>query len=444
MNQHDLIDQQFQDDKQVKKKAGSNNATNRSSDGDGDAEAGYVSVMGMQSNDGGTAASRDRAAKRNAAMPGSNDRSPPRGVGKDVYDSETATTAASTNTSGTNHFAPGAVRRGRSSGVSLADDQTVNLFRMSVNHTSGTPANLSAVQPGHGTGDRLRPTEANQEDAFDSPLPADLVPDTDELVRRAIEQDRATRGTVQYATTSSVVHADPVVLADDPLSPSDKNDGDRAANKTKYNRLQLCAIVFCICFAIVAISLGVALSRDGDDGNSNDGNAAGANNESIGQQANASTAAPTDVNAIGTTPSAPPTDAPSRIITLSQTNMPSNNPTLQPSQLPTVSDYTQAARIITQRLDGEDATDISIFFDPDSPQAAALDWLMSEPEFNMKALVGESTLPFAQQLVLERYAAAVFYFSTGGDGWIQSHNFFVGISHLWMAWRSHRRMAGRN
>jgi len=77
--------------------------------------------------------------------------------------------------------------------------------------------------------------------------------------------------------------------------------------------------------------------------------------------------------------------------------------------VPTASPKTGEVTSLVQQL--EDISGAGTFEDPNSPQSFALDFLRTE---------GYGDEVVEDQRVLERYAALVFYFSTGGESsWFQ-------------------------
>jgi hypothetical protein len=115
----------------------------------------------------------------------------------------------------------------------------------------------------------------------------------------------------------------------------------------------------------------------------------------------ASTDEPTKV------PTDSPTLKPSLKPTADPTFKPTADPTLLPTPIPTLPcglSLDERSQKIIDILGAESA-------DPNSPQGLALDWITNKD--------GLYLCPDNEEALIQRYVAAVFYFSTGGGSWNQ-------------------------
>lgn len=107
------------------------------------------------------------------------------------------------------------------------------------------------------------------------------------------------------------------------------------------------------------------------------------------------------------------------------------SPTKPPTRAPTVEDLPRSERAVKYLTEFEIA-DQAALDDPNSPQAKATKWISDEDDFQIDIpdpLKGVSGLSYSDSRFTERWALAVFYFSTGGEAWRYNLKFMQPIDH---------------
>lgn len=117
------------------------------------------------------------------------------------------------------------------------------------------------------------------------------------------------------------------------------------------------------------------------------------------------------------------------------TARPATTPTSPPVQPPTMADLPRKDRALDY-LVNYGITTRDVLNNPNSPQAKALNWIANNDAFKMDIpnFSGEGGgtprgSSYADTRFAERWALAVFYYSTGGDKWTYNLNFLKPIDH---------------
>jgi len=113
------------------------------------------------------------------------------------------------------------------------------------------------------------------------------------------------------------------------------------------------------------------------------------------------------------------------------TATPAMRPTRPPTRPPTESSLPRSERA-EKFLTEFGIADPADLANPNSPQAKATNWIANDDAFNIDIpdpLQGNNGLQYSDTRFTERWALAVFYYSTGGESWIYKFNFLQPIDH---------------
>jgi hypothetical protein len=113
------------------------------------------------------------------------------------------------------------------------------------------------------------------------------------------------------------------------------------------------------------------------------------------------------------------------------TGTPVSTPTRSPIRPPTMSDLPRKDQALAY-LTNYGLADRAVLNDPTSPQAKALNWIADVDAFEIEIPTfsnGNSGVSYSTTRFAERWALAVFYYSTQGDKWKYKLNFLQPIDH---------------